>query len=185
MNRRKLREAVFCLLYCRQFYPAAEFEEQMELFLEHFSAAVGDEPPLFASMEETDREEIERKTRQVAEHVREIDAAISQASRKWTIDRIDRIDLVILRLAWYEMAMDETVPAKVAVNEAVELAKKYGQDNSPSFVNGVLSNLMQQLERQGEAGEQKGQAQVSTSGLSGRTNENTGRFVGQKDRSGD
>ncbi|MCD8118136.1 MAG: transcription antitermination factor NusB [Lachnospiraceae bacterium] len=151
MNRRKLREAVFCLLYCRQFYPAAEFEEQMELFLDHFSAAIGDEPPLFAAMEEADREEIERKIRGIGEQTRVIDAAISQASRKWTIDRIDRIDLVILRLAYYEMAMDETVPAKVAVNEAVELAKKYGQDNSPAFINGVLSNLMQQLEQKSQA----------------------------------
>ena len=77
----------------------------------------------------------------IAEKIDEIDEAINKAAVKWTTDRMSKVDLTILRLAYYEMKIDEDIPEKVAVDQAIELAKKYGTDDSPSFVNGVLAKL--------------------------------------------
>ncbi|MBO6015159.1 MAG: transcription antitermination factor NusB, partial [Lachnospiraceae bacterium] len=66
---------------------------------------------------------------------------IRQTATGWTMERMGKVDLTILRLAVYEMKMDDTIPVSVAINEAVELAKKFGQDESPSFVNGVLAKF--------------------------------------------
>ena len=79
--------------------------------------------------------------RRIAEKIDEIDEAINKAAVKWTTDRMSKVDLTILRLAYYEMKIDEDIPEKVAVDQAIELAKKYGTDDSPSFVNGVLAKL--------------------------------------------
>ena len=66
---------------------------------------------------------------------------MNQASKGWKTSRMGKVDLTILRLASYEVLFDEDVPAKVAINEAVELAKKFGGDDSPSFINGVLGKV--------------------------------------------
>jgi N utilization substance protein B len=78
------------------------------------------------------------------EHLEAIDAAIAGASEGWELNRMNRVDLTILRLAYYEMEYDEDIPVKVAINEAVELAKQYGGEDSPSFVNGVLAKLVKE-----------------------------------------
>ena len=67
---------------------------------------------------------------------------INSASKKWAASRIGKVELAIIRLAVYEILFDEEVPDKVAVNEAVELSKKYGGDESPAFVNGVLAGII-------------------------------------------
>jgi len=74
----------------------------------------------------------------------ELDAKISQAAPEWPLDKINKINLAILRVATYELMYDEEVPAKVAVDEAVEIAKSLGSDNSPAFVNGVLGKIMKE-----------------------------------------
>ena len=74
--------------------------------------------------------------------IEEIDAKINEVSEGWKTGRMGKVDLTLIRLAVYEMLYEEDVPAKVAINEAVELAKQYGTDNSPSFVNGVLAKLV-------------------------------------------
>ena len=79
--------------------------------------------------------------RDVCEHLEEIDEMLTQQTTGWDIKRIGKVELAILRLAVYEIRFDETVPDAVAINEAVELAKKFGQDSSASFVNGVLAKL--------------------------------------------
>ena len=66
---------------------------------------------------------------------------LNEASKGWKVNRMSKVDLAIMRLAVYEMKMDEDIPVKVAINEAVELAKKFGGDDSPAFVNGVLAKL--------------------------------------------
>ena len=66
---------------------------------------------------------------------------IDDVSVGWRVGRMSRVDLTILRLAVYEMKYDESIPVAVAINEAVELARKYGGDSSPSFVNGILAKL--------------------------------------------
>ena len=88
-----------------------------------------------------DRKFISNRVDAIAEKIDEIDEAINKAAVKWTTDRMSKVDLTILRLAYYEMKIDEDIPEKVAVDQAIELAKKYGTDDSPSFVNGVLAKL--------------------------------------------
>ena len=71
-----------------------------------------------------------------------MDEEIAAVSEGWKLDRMGKVDLTIIRLALYEMRYDDQVPEKVAVNEAVEIAKKFGGDSSPQFVNGILAKLM-------------------------------------------
>lgn len=73
----------------------------------------------------------------------ELDAKIEAAAPAWPIDKLNRIDLAILRLAVYELENDDA-PPKVVIDEAVELAKEYGSEASPSFVNGVLGTIYQE-----------------------------------------
>ena len=74
----------------------------------------------------------------VEEHMSELDARISSISQNWVLSRMSIVDRNILRIAHYEMLFDEEIPTSVAINEAVELAKLFGQDESPKFVNGIL-----------------------------------------------
>ena len=76
------------------------------------------------------------------EKLDEIDGMINQEAKGWTTERMGKIELTILRLAIYEIKFDEDVPAGVAVNEAVEIAKKFGQEESAGFVNGVLAKFV-------------------------------------------
>ena len=71
----------------------------------------------------------------------EIDAALNEKVQGWNTARMGKVDLTVLRLAVYEIMFDEEIPTGVAINEAVELAKKFGQDSSPAFVNGVLAKF--------------------------------------------
>lgn len=77
----------------------------------------------------------------ISRHQAELDAAITMASQRWKIERMTRIDRNIIRLAAYELLYTD-VPPKVAINEAIELAKLFGGDDSPAFINGVLNALM-------------------------------------------
>lgn len=80
-------------------------------------------------------------TKTILEHKDFIDKKIESAAPEFSIDKINKVDLAILRLAVYELLVEKTQPAKVIIDEAVELAKEYGGDSSPSFVNGALGNI--------------------------------------------
>ncbi len=90
-------------------------------------------------------QELSSKTKKILTETENIDKEISQSAPKWPIKKINKIDLSILRLAIYELKYDRKVPAKVAINEAVELAKEFGGENSPGFVNGVLGDVYNRL----------------------------------------
>jgi transcription antitermination protein NusB len=77
----------------------------------------------------------------------EIDEAVKEASRNWRLERMSRVDRNILRLATYELRALPSVPVRVVINEAVELAKRFGADESPAFVNGILDRISQQIRR--------------------------------------
>lgn len=79
----------------------------------------------------------------IIEKLEEIDALITKAAPEWPLDKINKIDLAILRVSTYELLHSDDVPPKVAIDEAVEIAKSYGSDSSPSFVNGVLGNILE------------------------------------------
>jgi N utilization substance protein B len=87
------------------------------------------------------RDRIREKTMQIVEHLQELDKALDERMEGWNLKRIGKVELTILRLALFEMRYDDEVSDAVAINEAVELAKKYGQDKSGEFVNGVLAKF--------------------------------------------
>lgn len=129
MKRRELRESVFSLLFMREFYPGEQFEDQLQLFF------TNDQDAAFS---ENDTDYIKDKLDNVIKRLDETDEIISECAEGWKISRFNHVDLSILRLAVYEMIFDEDIPYRVAINEAVELAKKYGGDDSPAFINGIL-----------------------------------------------
>ena len=88
-----------------------------------------------------DVEYIRNKALDVILKTEEIDKLINDNTKGWKTARMNKVDLSILRLAVYEMKWDEEIPESVAINEAVELSKKYSGDEGPSFVNGVLAKL--------------------------------------------
>ena len=134
MNRREIRERIFKLLFRVEFYKAEEMEEQKELFLE-------DAEDFPEDVAEKDKLEITEKFDAIVEKLPEIDAMIDEKATGWSTKRMGKVDLTIIRLAVYEICFDERIPTGVAINEAVELAKKFGQDGSSGFVNGVLAKF--------------------------------------------
>lgn len=94
-----------------------------------------------------DKKFIEQLVKGVDEHHKELDALLQPLAPEWPIEQIARMDRVVLRMGAYELIYaKDTVPAKVAINEAVELAKAFGGDNSSKFINGVLGSLLRQNE---------------------------------------
>ena len=112
MNRRGIREQVFKLLFRAEFNTPDQMEEQARFFFDS-----GDFTATPA------------------------DQMIGSGLKGWRLDRVGKVELAILRLAVYEICFDDDVPAGAAINEAVELAKKFGQDNAGQFVNGVLAQF--------------------------------------------
>ncbi len=104
--------------------------EQVELYLDGIENA-----------SEEERAFLRTRCRKIAEKIGEIDSMLNSTARGWKTSRFNSCDLAVLRVAVYEMKYDEAIPDGVAINEAVELAKLYGGDESPSFINGILGEL--------------------------------------------
>ena len=130
MNRTELREHIFKMLFQIEFNNEEEMSEQKELYFE-----------LLDEVAEKDRKYILEKFQAIIEKRTEIDELLNDLSTGWKTSRMNRVDLAILRLATYEIKWDEEIPTGVAINEAVELAKKYSSDSGPAFVNGVLAKV--------------------------------------------
>ncbi len=131
MTRRELRENIFKMLFRVEFHEEDEMNDQLTLFEEQLEG-----------LKETDLSYIKEKTKEIIGHLKEIDVEINEKSTGWKTSRMGKVDLSIIRLAVYEIRFDEEVPEKVAINEAVELAKKFGTDESPAFINGVLAKFV-------------------------------------------
>jgi len=86
----------------------------------------------------------------IIKKINKIDQIINQCAPKWPLEKINHIDLAILRLAIYELWFDRQIPEKVSIDEAIELAKEFGSENSPSFVNGVLGTAYKKLKAENE-----------------------------------
>lgn len=130
MKRSEIRENIFRLVFCGEFHSSEELAEQAESYFE-------DMP----EMTETEHAYMADKFNSIKEKIDAIDEKINSVAKGWKTGRMGKAELAILRVAVYEMLYDEEVPVKVAINEAVELAKKYGGDESPAFVNGILAKL--------------------------------------------
>jgi N utilization substance protein B len=135
MGRRKIREEIFKILFGIDFYPPEEVKEQIAI-------SVGQLKEETESITEEDVSYISGKSCAVADKVEELDKEINRVATGWKTSRMGKAELTIIRLAVYEILYDEEVPGKIAVNEAVELAKKYGGEESSGFVNGVLAKII-------------------------------------------
>lgn len=131
MGRTELRKHIFKMLFLIEFNGKDEMSEQIELYLDNLE-----------DLSEKDREYIEKKYHAIVDKVEEIDNLLNTNTTGWKTARMNKVDLTILRLATYELKWDEDVPVGVAINEAVELAKRYSSEEGPAFVNGVLGKLV-------------------------------------------
>ena len=134
MSRTEMRELAFKLVYSLEVQNAEDLEEQIDLYIKE--------------------NEIENDA--TVEYIKDIIFGINKnseeitnivkscLSEKWTIERLSKINLSILKLAIYEMKYKE-IPFKAEINEAVELAKKYGEDTSSKFINGALATAIKQM----------------------------------------
>ena len=130
MKRSEQREHIFKVIFGIEFNEDGELTEQSDLYLDDIEDA-----------REKDIEYIRTKAANITAKVSEIDALINEHSTGWKTRRMNKVDLTILRLAVYEIKWDEDVPTGVAINEAVELAKKYSSDEGPAFINAVLAKI--------------------------------------------
>lgn len=140
MTRSLKREHVFKLLFRIEFNSMDDMPEQVRLYFED-DVNDDDVSDKGADIPDDAAAYIRDKYEKIVELLPEIDKKISSASKGWSINRIGKVELALLRLAVYEMDYDDDIPVSVAIDEAVDLAKKYGQDGSPAFVNGVLAAL--------------------------------------------
>jgi len=137
MKRRDAREALLALLY-EYAVTGEKGNDTLDVMEDTFSGPLS----------ETDKKDIQSLWHVIVQNQDDIDVLISSSLKSWTIDRLAKMDLSILRLAVYEIAYDASIPAKVSINEAVELAKKYSSDQAPKFVNGVLAGCLTKVESQ-------------------------------------
>lgn len=135
MRRSEIREHVFKIIFRSEFHTLDEMSEQISLYLSEY--------PL---IDDKDKDYIRSRALNVISKNEEIDEKINEISVGWPVSRLGKSELSILRLAIYEMLYDDEVPTLVAVNEAIELAKMYGSDSAPSFINGLLAKLLENKE---------------------------------------
>ena len=135
MKRSAIRELTFRLIYSLEIQKAEDLEEQIELYLE-CNEVEDDEA----------KEYIKDAIIGINENINEIQGLIEKNLKAdWKIDRISKIDLSLLKLAIYEIKYKE-IPYKVAINESLELAKKYGEETSKNFINGILASVVKELD---------------------------------------
>lgn len=136
LTRHEIREKALQALYPFDFNEEISKEETITYALEYNSDLVSEDGEDFVPAY------LDDLVAGVCEHQAELDQLIESNLKRWTLARIAKPDLIILRIAIYEMNYVADVPAKVALNEALELTKKYSDDDSRKFVNGVLSNII-------------------------------------------
>ena len=130
MTRVQIRENTFKLLFCKEFHDMDEMDQQYRLYLDEID-----------NITDKDREIISNRVNDIIQKTDEIDKKLNEVSVGWKTDRMGKVELAILRLAYFEMEYDDDIPKKVAIDQAIELAKKYGSDSSPAFINGILAKL--------------------------------------------
>lgn len=141
MTRRQLRENIFQALFRIEFTNQQERLEQIEFHLQEL-AEQEQEDGTIAFAKEEDLKYVKDRVLNVIAHLDEIDTELSEHTEGWKLNRIGKAELAILRLAVYEIRFDDEVPEGVAINEAVELTKKYCDEDAKGFVNAVLGKLV-------------------------------------------
>ncbi len=131
MTRREIRENTFKLVFNIEFRVSEEYEEQFEMYMDTVENAT-----------DKDKEYIHSRLFDIIERLDEVDKLVEDATEGWDLNRIGKVELAVLRLATYEAKFDDDIPVGVAINEAVEIAKKYGGEDSPAFINGILGKIV-------------------------------------------
>lgn len=141
MKRSQIREQIFKLLFRIEFNDIEDMPEQVKLFME--SPTLDEDENDYKEVKVTASEEeyIINKYNDITNHLTEINQIIDETAKGWSSDRIGKVELTILRLAVYEIKFDDDIPVSVAIDQAVELSKRFGRDESYSFINGVLAKL--------------------------------------------
>ena len=134
MNRSEMRENAFKLIYSLEIQKPEKFEEQIELFYESNEIKDNETKKYVSDVILGINKNEEQILKQIEQNLKE----------DWKLSRISKMDLSILKLAIYEIKYNE-IPYKVAINEAVELAKKYGEEKSKNFVNGILASVVKDM----------------------------------------
>ncbi|MBQ6026760.1 MAG: transcription antitermination factor NusB [Lachnospiraceae bacterium] len=137
MKRREIREHLLRLLFLKEFHEADEVDEQNQLYFDVLLPNEG------KGVE--DAKEVMERYDKLKVYLPEIDSKLITEMQKWNLKRVGIVERNLLRLATFEVLYDE-IPSAVAINEAVELAKIYGGDQAPGFVNGVLSRIVKTKE---------------------------------------
>ncbi len=133
MNKHEMREQVFKIIFGIGFHEGDDLQTLIDNYL--------DDSYDF-ELKESDRRKIAEKALAVGEKIPELDRQINEVAEGWKTNRMGKAELNILRLALYEIKYDDSVPVKVAINEAVELSKEYCNDDTPGFINGMLANFV-------------------------------------------
>ncbi|MDF0479411.1 transcription antitermination factor NusB [Vagococcus sp. PNs007] len=143
-TRHEIREKALQALYPFDFSNETTKEDAIAYALEYNNAElVSEEGDMFIPTY------LDQLVEGVCSHKEELDTLIQDNLKKWTLARIAKPDLIIMRIAIFEMKYSQDIPAKVALNEALELTKKYSDDDSRKFVNGVLSNIIKKEDLEG------------------------------------
>ncbi len=135
MGRHEQREQIFKLLFRQEFHSIQEMDQQVRLFFEDEEVS---------GISEKDMNYITDKYQKIRDMIPGLDELLNEKVEGWNTTRMGKVELTVLRLAVYEMLHDDDVPQGVAINEAVEIAKTYGQDGSGAFVNAVLAKFVKQ-----------------------------------------
>ncbi|MBK9294870.1 MAG: transcription antitermination factor NusB [Oligoflexia bacterium] len=134
--RRRSREIALQILFQREFSPHSSLEDTFNLFLKHFD------------MTKETRDFAEFLTEGTLSNLSKIDQAIASHSKNWRLERMSIVDRSILRIAAFELLFcQEKTPPEAVINEAIEISKKYSSHDSPSFINGILDNILKSSQR--------------------------------------
>ena len=136
MKQRAFKEQVFKLLFRAEFNTKEELLNQLPFYFEAGDLTVSEE----------DRSKIEERLSAVLDSLPEIDAQIASRLKNWKPERIGKVELTVIRMTAYELQTDKKTPVGIIINDAVELARKFGQDGAGQFVNGVLATFVEDRE---------------------------------------
>lgn len=147
MTRSEVREHIFRLVFRVEFNDKDQMPEQLKRYFEDtckedLSSDTPEDDDRLCLFSEEDEAYIRKKYDAIISMLPELDKIINDNSKGWDTCRLGKVELAILRLAVYESVYDDNIPVGVAIDEAVELAKKYGQDESASFINGILAGVV-------------------------------------------
>jgi len=147
LSRRRAREIALQVLYSLDANADVDPTAALSFYFDRFAAEERDDQDAAeeSGEEAVDHAYVDTLVREVTEHRAELDDVLGQLSRNWRIERIARVERTILRMALYELKYRDDIPARVSINEAIELAKRFGADGASAFVNGLLDSALNTL----------------------------------------